>query len=85
MREVVMGRSRHFRRSNLFLIRLWTEQQGNGDAEWCGRVQRTANGESHEFSTWPELVTLLLAMAELEPGAPRPDSSKIVISPGERP
>jgi hypothetical protein len=60
-----MTHDRHLKRTGLFLLRVWTEDAGDGSgkAEWHGKVQRVVNGESRYFHNWPELVELLAAMA----------------------
>ena len=65
-----------YKRSDLFLVRIWSEDRGVEDASdgalggeevitklrWHGRVQRTVDGEAHQFDSWQGLVDLLLAM-----------------------
>ncbi len=57
-------RSRTLRRTDLFLVRMWTADARDGDrrAEWHGRVQRAVDGEAHQFDGWQNLVDLLLTM-----------------------
>ncbi len=50
-------------RSHLFLVRVWVEEAGNKQTEWCGKVQQVVSGEAHNFRNWPMLIDLLLAMA----------------------
>ncbi len=57
-----MSTGRHLKRSNLFLVRLWEEETEEGEREWCGKVQRVVDGESHQFRDWQGLVELLLVM-----------------------
>jgi len=81
-----MGRGRQIRRSDLFLVRVWTEDvEGRGEAEMRGRVQRTISGETHNFRTWPELVNLLAAMVEAERSAATGLSLEVAISPQDTP
>lgn len=68
--------SQHLKRTNLFLLRVWTEDAGDsasdgsgnaagsdsGKAEWHGKVQRVVDGESHQFNNWQDLIDLLLEM-----------------------
>jgi hypothetical protein len=53
-----------FRRSNLFLVRLWMEQadDGGSENECHGKIQRVVNGEAHQFDSWQSLVDTLIAM-----------------------
>ncbi len=55
---------RRYRGSNLFLVRCWAEDRGEGMAsiKWRGKVQRVMDGESHDFGNLQDLVDLLLAM-----------------------
>ena len=78
-----MGAYRHQRRIDLFLVRVWREDVDDaedadgesggrsdigGKTEWCGRVQRVVDGESHQFSGWQGLTDLLLAMITQKEG-----------------
>jgi hypothetical protein len=69
---------RHYRRTDLFLVRIWTEEAGSRDGAggddgegntgvnaapvWKGRVQRVVDGETHQFSGSADLVDVLAAM-----------------------
>ena len=48
--------------SHLFLVRLWAESDNKGDAVWCGKVQHVTKGKANQFSDWPTLIDLLMAM-----------------------
>lgn len=54
-----MSMRRELRRSDLFLVRFWAGDKGDGRAEWHGKVQRTVTGETSYFHDWPELVEVL--------------------------
>jgi hypothetical protein len=64
--------SRRYKRTDLFLVRVWTDYTGEGESEgdgrdgdkveWRGRVQRVVDGEAHRFSDWQGLVDTLLVM-----------------------
>ena len=56
--------------SDLFLVRVWVEGAGDGSGrvEWCGKVQRVVDGESHRFVGWQDLVDLLVAMLSKNKG-----------------
>jgi hypothetical protein len=66
----VVRTPRHYKRTDLFLVRLWPEESedgstaGNdsGQVEWHGKVQRVVDGESHPFRSLPGLVDVLLIM-----------------------
>jgi hypothetical protein len=53
------GRRHH---SQLFTVRLWAEDLGDGRAEWRGKLERVASGEAHYFRDWSTLISLLVTM-----------------------
>jgi hypothetical protein len=59
-----MGTRHHYRRSDLFLLRMWSEEaaDASGNIEWRGKVQRVVDGEAHTFEDWQGLVRLLCQM-----------------------
>ena len=65
-----MKPTRHMKHTDLFIIRLWTQDQDDqsgtanaGNAVcWRGKVQRVVSGESHEFKDWETLVNTLRSM-----------------------
>ena len=57
-----MSQKSQYRRSSLFLVRLWTEKSSEGEEEWCGRVQRTVDGEAHYFRSLASLTEVLFLM-----------------------
>jgi hypothetical protein len=66
----VVRTPRHYKRADLFLVRLWPKESdggsnaGNesGQVEWHGKVQRVVDGEAHRFSSLQGLVDWLLVM-----------------------
>lgn len=56
--------------SHLFTLRLWEEALGEGKAEWRGRVQEIASGETAFFRGWPGLIATLTRLV-LKPAAVR--------------
>jgi len=68
-----MGIRHRYRRSDLFLLRVWSEETENGAITWCGKVQRTTTGEARFFRDWPQLIDLLLTML---PVLPAPDGGR---------
>ena len=48
--------------SQLFIVRLWVEDLGDGRWEWRGQVQHVTSGETHYFREWTTLIAWLLAM-----------------------
>jgi len=57
-----MERERPQRSSDLFTIRLWQEDLGDGQMEWRGKVQHVTSGEARYFRDWPTLIAFLLAL-----------------------
>jgi len=43
--------------SQLFTVRVWLEELGNGQTEWRGKVQHVTSGEVRYFRDWSTLVT----------------------------
>ena len=58
------------RRSDLFLVRLWARDAGEGSdtVECQGKVQRVVDGQSHQFDSWQGLVDLLVVMLSSNKG-----------------
>jgi hypothetical protein len=50
-------------KSNLFLIRLWTDDSGPG-APWQGRIQPIGEGRAASFSDWSTLQRILVDILE---------------------
>ena len=67
-----MRTDRHSRRTDLFLIRIWTDAgaEGSEEGQWRGKVQRTVDGEAHLFDSWQDLIEKLSAMILAASGAP---------------
>jgi hypothetical protein len=57
-----MTRQSHIRRSELFLVRMWTEETGAGSRLAYGKVQRAVSGETNHFEDWEGLLDRLRAM-----------------------
>ena len=65
-----MGTRQPYRRTDLFLVRLWFKDSDDGSnagidsgqIEWHGKVQRVVDGEAHQFSSLQGLVDVLLVM-----------------------
>lgn len=64
----IMTAHKRLKRTELFLVRLWTRTSagGSGEVSWYGRVQKTVDGQSHSFADWPALIDLLVSMMTLE-------------------
>jgi len=54
-------------RSQLFTVRVWHEDLGEGGSEWRGKVQHTLSGEVCYFRDWQTLVTFLVEKASMKP------------------
>lgn len=57
-----MSKHSHFRQSDLFLVRMWTETTDTGSRLAYGKVQRAVSGETNRFADWEELLDRLRAM-----------------------
>lgn len=57
-----MSKHSHFKRSDLFLVRMWTESTNNGSRLAYGKVQRAVSGETINFEDWEGLLDRLKAM-----------------------
>ena len=45
--------------SELFTVRLWHEDQGEGRVAWRGKVQHVLSGEMRYFRDWQVLLAFL--------------------------
>ncbi len=55
--------------SQLFMLRMWLEDLGNGQTDWRGKVQHVNSGEVRYFREWATLEAFmegLLHPTELE-------------------
>jgi hypothetical protein len=48
--------------AQLFMLRTWREDLGEGCSEWRGRVQHVTSGEVRYFRDWPALIACLQEM-----------------------
>lgn len=48
--------------SQLFTLRMWLEELGEGRSEWRGKIQHVQSGEVCYFREWSSLVALLEKM-----------------------
>lgn len=46
-------------RSQLFTVRLWMEDLGDGQVEWRGKVLHALSGDARYFRDWPSLLAFL--------------------------
>jgi hypothetical protein len=61
------------RRSQLFTVRLWREDLGNGQGEWRGNVRHVMKDELCYFHDWSALIDFLIAKLS-DPEPPDTDS-----------
>jgi hypothetical protein len=62
-----MGSDQGNKRSQLFTLRVWTEEVAGGDIEWRGKVQRAVSGETLYFRDWEALLLFLRAPVDQHP------------------
>jgi hypothetical protein len=55
--------------SQLFTVRVWLEDLGEGRAEWRGKVQHTLSGEARYFRDWSMLIAHIQEMLGGDPEA----------------
>jgi hypothetical protein len=51
-------------RSQLFTVRLWREELGNGRSEWRGQAQHALSRETRYFRDWQTLAAFLAEQLE---------------------
>jgi hypothetical protein len=54
-------------RSQLFTVRVWQENLGEGRTEWRGKVQHVLSGEVRYFRDWPALIACLREILSAQP------------------
>jgi len=52
-------------RPQLFTVRLWLEDLGEGRSEWRGKLQHMLSGEARYFRDWAALIAALQEMLEI--------------------
>lgn len=50
--------------SHLFTLRLWPEDDENGQQIWRGKIYSVSTEDTRYFRDWPALIPLLLAMLQ---------------------
>ena len=55
-------------RSQLFTVRVWREDLGDGRDEWRGKAQHILSGEARYFRDWQTLVTFIVEKAAVTSG-----------------
>jgi hypothetical protein len=61
---VISITSKRLPRSQLFTVRLWLEDLGEGRSEWRGKVEHVLSGQTRYFRDWATLITFLQEMLE---------------------
>jgi hypothetical protein len=57
-----MAKDNRLKRSELFLLRMWTETTDTGSRLTHGKVQRAVSGQTTHFDDWQGLLDRLKAM-----------------------
>jgi hypothetical protein len=57
--------------SELFTVRMWPEDLGEGRVEWRGKVQHAISGETRYFRDWPVLLEFLAEVLTTEEAVAR--------------
>ncbi len=55
--------------SQLFTVRVWQEDLGQGRCEWRGKVRHVTSGEVRYFRDWPMLIAHMQEMLGGNPKA----------------
>ena len=58
-------------RPQLFTVRVWREDRGDGQSEWRGQVQHLLSGETRYFRDWQTLVAFIVEKAAAHSGPPQ--------------
>ncbi len=58
-------------RPQLFTVRVWLEDLGDGRSEWRGKVQHTLSGEVRYFRDWQTLVAFIAEKAAAHSSPPQ--------------
>ncbi len=51
-------------KNQLFTLRVWQADAGEGQMEWRGKLQHVVSGQTHYFRDWPTLILHLGKMLE---------------------
>lgn len=55
--------------SQLFLVRMWTEDGADGAPAMAGKVQHVLSGEARHFNDWATLESVMASMLGARQGA----------------
>ena len=58
-----MAKVTEYRPSMLFNVRVWQEENENGEQEWRGTARFLPDGQEQTFRGWPALIALLEQMS----------------------
>ena len=51
--------------AQLFMLRMWCEDLGEGRSEWRGKVQHVISGDAYYFRDWQTLIVRLQEMLKI--------------------
>lgn len=60
-----MAARQNDKRSQLFMLRVWPEELGEGRVEWRGKIRQVLSGETVYFHDWAVLMEFLKDTLEL--------------------
>ena len=72
--------------SQLFTLRIWSEEISNGHTEWRGRLQHGLHGEARHFRGWSNLVDIInefltqSAWSDIEPATLQDDLQELDVT-----
>jgi hypothetical protein len=70
--------------SQLFTIRVWLEEEADGQTQWRGKLCHIPTGESRHFRGWAALIPLILDLLRRRPPSVGPGNSSTMIQTGEK-
>jgi hypothetical protein len=59
----------HQTHSQLFTIRVWLEEEAEGQTQWRGKLCHIPSGESRHFRGWAALIPLILSLLRRYPSS----------------
>lgn len=68
-----MRQEQHSHPSQVFILRVWQEELGQGVTEWRGQVRHVMSGQTLYFREWSVLTRLLLALLAEQQSSPDQD------------
>jgi hypothetical protein len=74
----------HQTHSQLFTIRVWLEEEADGQAQWRGKLCHIPSGESRHFRGWAALIPLILSLLRRYPPSADLNQTSPVAQTGEQ-